>query len=1359
MSNTPINPVILSQRTMNHINDRWETIAVMAYRPGKIVVEVNPFSLNVNIDVLKTNASEDPCAGKPPMCIDPFALLGETIAQFTINSQALFQGVCTFQAHQAGLYVVEFDLDLDKPILSVNETKDGLQYLPCGTGWTDSESEQETKNQKRAKAPSKKVPLKKPHKAKFATSHASSSGGSSSSASTSTGTRTSARLSGKAKASACWHARRQLIARPSILKHLPCVTINGHQDRSTVFKDITNRAGLVLIDVIQSSNEITMMLRASEVMEPLRCGEDPFIANWSLEGSETISKYTFDRCIDRRCVLGFEAFRAGVIVLEINVLSCLVDLIISQLGVIISQFIKAFNEERVQAIFSYRSSSQMLQVRTALDVHIAMPTCNCETNRCSGKLISAAEVSAHEKADLQRSTAKAQALHQARDRLLPPQPPLHAHPEQVHPTYYPINYSQDKLYTPIVSHHPFSTSDDHQLYEDPTLYEAYTDYYYEQGAAIPYHLEGDEDKDEGKDEGEGAEEEQEQGQWVSLHAEDLGPDPFKVEDSFCLEDNHHSLYSISPLNLAFSMLVAWLHLSYHLPVSACNIILSVTILVLVRLGVSHTDLPFKTLQSTNILLGIDRPICLLAVCPCCQDVYPSASSEHVQEICVECNTPLFLSSHMARGNKRLRVPVFKYPSLPLSTQIRTLLKLPGIEGLLDAWRVKEQAQGTYMDTCDGEVTKCLKDPAGKPFFLNAFNKRNGSHGELRIGVNLSLDWLSYIRSNTAPSHTSGPVSFSVCNLPPEYRYCTANVIPASAMEIWPCGANGIMPQSFFMFVMYRPLGRHVHVILVAVVGNKAAAHKVGGYGSHSHTNFDTLCWISISNKAMPDAFREGVFPTRTDQEQQELGELYRNLPNQAKRAKFAHNHATRFSQLSRLPYFDLVKQIVIDPMHNLFLGVVKTHFYNIWVQHKILCKQHELADMHHMIADFIVPTSCGKLPVEFGEPAGGSLTADQWMLLCTIYRPVLIPQVWDLNIPQGDADKALVTRCVTMIACQEADKQAITARKASQKAAMKQAKELGPEAHEAEKLRQEEENLTESQRKETEKLEKKAKKAKEKAEVRARKKQQNRKRKAPGGDPEPEPSVSVGIDEGDDENDKDKDNSVFSLHPQDPIHFLQLSQALQILLRRQLTDLDITWATNLICLYTSELLTLYGTATIKPNHHYATHIGECVQNFGPLHNFWTFLFERLNWVLKSYNVNNCNKGKLEMTFFREFHRTCEVSQVVCAAATMPPNSVPAQAARMMLKVTQEERGTVASLGALSKDLDEAHEDAGVNYQLSAQCEQHLMSSDTYRLIAAYVNSHHPELPVHCHGSITSSPNSLPLTDVAVFHQYAILRSK
>ena len=130
---------------------------------------------------------------------------------------------------------------------------------------------------------------------------------------------------------------------------------------------------------------------------------------------------------------------------------------------------------------------------------------------------------------------------------------------------------------------------------------------------------------------------------------------------------------------------------------------------------------------------------------------------------------------------------------------------------------------------------------------------------------------------------------------------------------------------------------------------------------------------------------------------------------------------------------------------------------------------------------------------------------------------------------------------------------------------------------------------------------------------------------------------------------------------------------------------------------------------IKPNHHYASHIREFVWNFGPLHDFWTYLYERLNKVLKSFNTNNHGQGELEATFFGEFQRTCYMSRLVRCARHLhthrahcsdqiysllryPEHSLPHKVAEVMLKVTNEERGTVAGLAALSQALEDEHED-------------------------------------------------------------------
>ena len=81
------------------------------------------------------------------------------------------------------------------------------------------------------------------------------------------------------------------------------------------------------------------------------------------------------------------------------------------------------------------------------------------------------------------------------------------------------------------------------------------------------------------------------------------------------------------------------------------------------------------------------------------------------------------------------------------------------------------------------------------------------------------------------------------------------------------------------------------------------------------------------------------------------------------------------------------------------------------------------------------------------------------------------------------------------------------------------------------------------------------------------------------------------------------------------------------------------------------MLQLYGPEVVRPNHHYATHTGDFIRDYGPLRGFWTFLFERLNKVLKGYRTNNHEGGEIEVTFFREFHRAAQLQRVVSDALT------------------------------------------------------------------------------------------------------------
>jgi hypothetical protein len=55
--------------------------------------------------------------------------------------------------------------------------------------------------------------------------------------------------------------------------------------------------------------------------------------------------------------------------------------------------------------------------------------------------------------------------------------------------------------------------------------------------------------------------------------------------------------------------------------------------------------------------------------------------------------------------------------------------------------------------------------------------------------------------------------------------------------------------------------------------------------------------------------------------------------------------------------------------------------------------------------------------------------------------------------------------------------------------------------------------------------------------------------------------------------------------------------------------------------YLAGIHELYPHFNLKPNHHYALHLGEILKTFGPLHGTWAFAFERLNGRLRSLNSN------------------------------------------------------------------------------------------------------------------------------------------
>jgi hypothetical protein len=175
---------------------------------------------------------------------------------------------------------------------------------------------------------------------------------------------------------------------------------------------------------------------------------------------------------------------------------------------------------------------------------------------------------------------------------------------------------------------------------------------------------------------------------------------------------------------------------------------------------------------------------------------------------------------------------------------------------------------------------------------------------------------------------------------------------------------------------------------------------VCGFGDHSkEEGFCSRCNISHSNLKTEAAMMNGGIMTtssllqltcplpgykpRSGDKHKENAQKYGLLMDDKLREAFFDKHSACYFELSRLPYFDPVRMTVIDPMHNILLGafislnkiialtvlsgIVKTQWYNVWVQTNTLRQQtstlkvqRELDQIHEylsVVSMYLLPAS------------------------------------------------------------------------------------------------------------------------------------------------------------------------------------------------------------------------------------------------------------------------------------------------------------------------------------------------------------------------------------------------------------------
>lgn len=108
----------------------------------------------------------------------------------------------------------------------------------------------------------------------------------------------------------------------------------------------------------------------------------------------------------------------------------------------------------------------------------------------------------------------------------------------------------------------------------------------------------------------------------------------------------------------------------------------------------------------------------------------------------------------------------------------------------------------------------------------------------------------------------------------------------------------------------------------------------------------------------------------------------------------------------RLPYFNPIRFLVIDPMHCLFLGIAKWIVTRLWIEKGKLTPQN-LSLMQKRASNIQVPVDIGRIPSKISTGEGFSgFSADQWKTFTLIFA---IPITWDLL---NEADQRILVNFV-----------------------------------------------------------------------------------------------------------------------------------------------------------------------------------------------------------------------------------------------------------------------------------------------------------------------------------------------------------
>jgi hypothetical protein len=300
------------------------------------------------------------------------------------------------------------------------------------------------------------------------------------------------------------------------------------------------------------------------------------------------------------------------------------------------------------------------------------------------------------------------------------------------------------------------------------------------------------------------------------------------------------------------------------------------------------------------------------------------------------------------------VPIKTYTHQSLKYWLGSMLCRPGVEEETDDYDRIFAEKDEYEDIWDTSYLRNFPDSinSGSGYEPDLppndaerfFTKDMGEAGCGRYAFTFSSDSFNPSGNLTAKTSVSATGMYMVLlNLPPHLRHKPENIYFAGIIP-GPGKPSNDQMNPFVQLVVDElgplyaregvtfsrtakyPNGRTCRGILAALVADALAARQLGGFTSVTSYNPCTQC--KITKNDLEDF--QGPWLARTLEDHYKAAEDWKNAQSTKAREKLEKSNLVRWSPFLTLPYWNPIVSVVIDSMHNLYLGLVKDHCRVIW---------------------------------------------------------------------------------------------------------------------------------------------------------------------------------------------------------------------------------------------------------------------------------------------------------------------------------------------------------------------------------------------------------------------------------------------